>query len=90
MVMALQAKYVAPFGALVLALVGIPLALSFGKRSAVTALCVAIAIGLAFFGITGGFHQLGTYGLLPVTIAAWSPAAIFASIGGYLLTRVRT
>ncbi len=90
LIMALQAKYVAPFGALVLALVGIPLALSFGKRSAVTALCVAIAIGLAFFGITGGFHQLGTYGLLPVTIAAWSPAAIFASIGGYLLTRVRT
>lgn len=87
---ALQAKYAAPFGSLVLALVGIPLALSFGRRSAVTALCAAIAIGLAFWATIGGFHQLGTYGLLPVTIAAWSPAAIFASLGGYLLARVRT
>ncbi len=90
MLMALQAKYADPFGSLVLALVGIPLALSFGKRSAVTALCAAVAIGLAFWATIGGFHQLSTYGLLPVTIAAWSPAAIFASIGGYLLAHVRT
>ncbi|MGI8655076.1 MAG: LptF/LptG family permease [Pyrinomonadaceae bacterium] len=90
MTAALQAKYAAPFGSLVLALVAIPLALSFGKRSAVTALCAAIALAMAFWAASGGFHQLGTYGLLPITIAAWSPAAIFAALGGYLLTRVRT
>ncbi len=90
MLLALQAKYADPFGSLVLAMVGIPLALSFGKRSAVTAICAAIAIGLIFLATIGGAHQLGSYGLLPVIIAAWSPVAIFASIGVYLLARVRT
>jgi lipopolysaccharide export system permease protein len=88
--MALQAKYAEPFGCLVLALIGIPLALSFGHRNTLIALCLAIGIGLAFWSIEGGFRQLGAYGLLPVTIAAWSPLLLFASAGGYLLSKART
>ncbi len=90
LLIALQGKYAEPFGSIVLALVGMPLALSFGRRSAIAALCLALAIGLGFWATTGGFRQMGTYGLLPVTLAAWSPVAIFASIGGYLLARSRT
>ncbi|MFN2453889.1 MAG: LptF/LptG family permease [Pyrinomonadaceae bacterium] len=87
---ALQGKYAEPFGSLVLALVGLPLALAFGRRSAVMSLCFAVGIGLSFWGSASGFRQLGVYGLLPAAVAAWSPVAIFASIGGYLLTRTRT
>jgi len=90
LLVALHTKYADPFGSLVLALVGIPMALSFGRRSAVTALCLAVATGLAFWATSGGFHQLGTYGLLPAVLAAWSPVVIFASIGGYWLARART
>ncbi len=87
---ALYSKYSEPFGALVLALVGMPLALSFGRRSTITSLCFAIGIGLAFWASIGGFRQLGEYGLLPVMVAGWSPVLIFISIGGYLLARART
>lgn len=90
MVIALQRKYAEPLGALTVALFGIPLALSFGRRSAITALSSAVAIGLAFWGGIAIFQQAGEYGLLPPPVAVWSPLIIFAAVGVYLLTRMRT
>lgn len=87
---ALQRKYTDPLGALVMALIGIPLALAFGRRSAIVALCAAIVIGLGFRATTGGFTQMAVYGLLPAAVAAWAPPIIFASAGIYLLFRART
>lgn len=87
---ALQRKYTDPLGALVMALVGIPLALAFGRRSALLALACAIAIGLGFRATMGGFTQLAVYGLLPAAVAAWAPPVIFAAAGIYLLFRART
>ncbi len=90
LVVALQRKYAEPFGALVMALIGIPLALSFGRRSAIAALASAVAIGLVFWATTGGFQQLGDYHLLPPAVAAWAPIIIFMAAGTYLLSRART
>ncbi|HEX8493310.1 MAG TPA: LptF/LptG family permease [Pyrinomonadaceae bacterium] len=90
LVVALQRKYAEPFGALVMALMGIPLALSFGRRSAIAALASAIVIGLTFWAATGGFQQLGVYHLLPPAVAAWAPTIIFMAAGTYLLSRSRT
>jgi LPS export ABC transporter permease LptG len=87
---ALARKQVEPYSPVVMALIGIPLALAFGRRSAVAALASAILIGLSFWGVSGGFQQLGAYGLLPARAAAWSPAIIFSTLGIYLLTRIRT
>jgi lipopolysaccharide export system permease protein len=87
---ALQRKYTDPLAALVMALIGIPLALAFGRRSAILALCSALAIGLGFRATTGGFTQLAVYELLPAAVAAWAPPVIFASVGIYLLFRART
>jgi LPS export ABC transporter permease LptG len=87
---ALQRKYTGPFGVIVMALIGMPLALSFGRRSAIVALCLAIALGLIFWAATGGFQQLGEYGLLKPLVAVWSPVVIFAAMGLYLLFRART
>src|SRR5262249_40230813 len=39
---ALQRKYAAPFSVIVMALIGMPLAISFGRRSTVIALCSAV------------------------------------------------
>ncbi|HEY0376913.1 MAG TPA: LptF/LptG family permease [Pyrinomonadaceae bacterium] len=87
---ALQKKYAGPFGVLVMALIGVPLALSFGRRSAILALCFAVVLGLGFWAVSGGFQQIGEYGLLPPLVAAWSPVLVFAATGLYLLSRTRT
>ncbi|HEX8140281.1 MAG TPA: LptF/LptG family permease [Pyrinomonadaceae bacterium] len=87
---ALQRKYTDPLGTLVMALIGIPLALAFGRRSAIIALVAALGVGLGFRAVTGGFTQLAIYGLLPAAVAAWAPPVIFASTGIYLLFRART
>lgn len=87
---ALQKKYADPFSPLVIAMTGIPLALAFGRKNAIMALCLAIGLGLVFWAASGGFRQIGEYGLLPPIVAAWSPIVIFAAVGIYLLARART
>jgi len=88
--LALQRKYVNPFSVVVMAFIGMPLALAFGRRGAIVALCVAVAVSIAYWLIGGGFQQLGNHGLLPPEVAAWAPAVIFAAAGTYFLSRVRT
>jgi lipopolysaccharide export system permease protein len=87
---ALQRKYVNPFSVIVMAFIGMPLALAFGRRGAVVALCLAVGVSIIYWGVGGGFQQLGTHGLLPPEVAAWSPPVIFAAAGTYFLSRVRT
>ena len=87
---ALQKKYAGPFGVMVMALIGVPLALSFGQKSTIMALCFAVVLGLGFWAVSGGFQQMGEYGLLPPLVAAWSPVLVFAATGLYLLFRTRT
>jgi len=86
----LQRKYVEPFGPVVLAMVSLPMAISFGRRSALMALCLAVAIGLAFWAVSSLFQQAGNYEMLPPSVAAWSPLLIFTFLGIYLTARVRT
>jgi LPS export ABC transporter permease LptG len=88
--LALQRKYASPFSVIVMALLGMPLAISFGRKSAVVALCSAVGASLAFWLISGGFEQLGIHGLLPAAVAAWTPIALFAGGGLYFVSRVRT
>ena len=87
---ALQRKYAEPFGVIVMALIGMPLAISFGRKSTVVALCSAVAVSLAFWLVSGGFQQLGEHALLPPGPAVWTPIVIFACGGLYFISRVRT
>jgi LPS export ABC transporter permease LptF/LPS export ABC transporter permease LptG len=87
---ALQRKYAEPFSVIVMALVGMPLAISFGRKSTVIALCSAVVVSLAFWLVSGGFQQLGEHALLPPAAAAWTPVVIFAGGGLYFISRVRT
>lgn len=82
-----RADLIAP---LVMALIGLPMALAFGRQSAVTALCTAIVVGLLFWAVTGGAQQMAMYGQLPPVVAAWFPPVIFLAIGIYLIARART
>jgi lipopolysaccharide export LptBFGC system permease protein LptF len=87
---ALQRKYVNPLSVVVMAFIGMPLALAFGKRGAIVALVIAVGVSILYWGIGGSFQQLGSHGLLPPEVAAWSPPVIFAAAGTYFLSRVRT
>ena len=90
MAVALQRKYAGPFSIIIMAVIGMPLAVSFGRKGTVIALCVAVVIGIAYWAVGGGFQQLGNHGLLRPTVAGWSPLLIFAAAGTYFLSRVRT
>ncbi|HKG46845.1 MAG TPA: LptF/LptG family permease [Pyrinomonadaceae bacterium] len=87
---ALQRKYAGPFGIIIMALVGMPLAVSFGRKGTVIALCAAVVVGVAYWAVGGGFQQLGNHGLLRPSVAGWSPLVIFTAAGTYFLSRVRT
>src|SRR5438552_7424120 len=87
---ALQRKYATPFSVIVMALIGMPLATSFGRKSTVIALCSAVVVGLAFWLVNGGFEQLGEHALRPPGPAVWTPIVIFACGGLYFISRVRT
>jgi len=87
---ALQRKYAEPWSVMVMAFLGIPLALSFGRRGTIIALCSAVGVSLAYWGVGGGFQQLGNHGLLPPSVAGWAPPIIFAAAGTYFLSRIRT
>ena len=87
---ALQGKYAAPFSVIVMALIGMPLAISLGRKSTVVALCSAVVVSLAFWLVTQGFQQMGDHALLPPAVAAWAPMVIFAGGGLYVISRVRT
>jgi LPS export ABC transporter permease LptG len=87
---ALQRKYAAPFSIILMAFIGIPLAISFGRKGTIIALCAAVGVSIAYWGLGGGFQQLGNHGMLRPSVAGWSPLLIFAAAGTYFLSRVRT
>ncbi|HJT66596.1 MAG TPA: LptF/LptG family permease [Pyrinomonadaceae bacterium] len=87
---ALQRKYAGPFSVIIMAIIGMPLAVSFGRKGTIIALCAAVVVSVAYWAVGGGFQQLGNHGLLRPTVAGWSPLLIFAAAGTYFLSRVRT
>jgi LPS export ABC transporter permease LptG/LPS export ABC transporter permease LptF len=87
---ALQRKYAGPFSIVIMAIIGMPLAVSFGRKGTIIALCAAVVVSVAYWAVGGGFQQLGNYGLLRPSVAGWSPLVIFAAAGTYFLSRVRT
>lgn len=75
---------------IILATIGVPFGIFFGRRSAFWALGMAIIIGLALWASASGFQQLGNYRLLPAALAAWATPLIFTALGLLLFSRART
>ena len=74
----------------ILALIGIPFGVFFGRRSAFLALGAAIVIGLLMWASASAFQQLGNHRLLPAALAAWAAPLIFTALGLLLFSRART
>lgn len=87
----LQAKLSFPFVCLIMALLGIPLAL-MKERGQFLAPAVVIGLGLALLywvGFSYSKSVFGYSGVLPPVLAAWLPNAVFALGGLGLMTSIR-
>jgi len=87
---ALQNKIAFPLTCLVMVMVGLPFSFSVGKRGALYGVAIGIGIGLAYWGMTGLFEQMGRYEMLPPMLAAWGPNLLFGAGGLYLFLTART
>jgi LPS export ABC transporter permease LptG/LPS export ABC transporter permease LptF len=83
-------KFSVPLFALIMALIAVPFAFMVGSRGAMAGVGVSIGIAIAYWGIGTIFEKMGGIGELNPAMAAWSPDAIFALAGLYLLLRVRS
>jgi len=79
-----------PLSCLVMALLGVPFSFSTGKKGAWFGIGMGIAIAISYWGISGVFEAMGSYGLLVPVLAAWAPNILYASAGLVLLFTIRT
>lgn len=87
---ALEKKRITLFLPLVMALFTAPFALSLSRKGKAATVGFAVALWLLFTGTSNVFEQLGLNASISPMLAVWSPPTIFALIGLYLLSRVRT
>jgi len=87
---ALQSKIAFPLTCMVMVMVGLPFSFSVGKRGALYGVAIGIGIGLAYWGLTGLFEQMGRYEILPPMLSAWGPNLLFGAGGLYLFLTSRT
>lgn len=86
----LEKKYATMALPLVIALFTLPFAIGIDRKSRVVH--IAYAVGLWLVSVTVGsvFEQFGLNGSLPAVVAIWAPHVFFATIGAYLISRIRT
>jgi lipopolysaccharide export LptBFGC system permease protein LptF len=86
----LHKKFSVPIFALIMAMISIPFSFLVGNRGAMAGIGVSLAIAMAYWGVDKLFEQIGNVNHLPPAVAAWSPDALFALAGLYLLLRMKT
>jgi LPS export ABC transporter permease LptG/LPS export ABC transporter permease LptF len=86
----LHKKVSFPLSCLIMAVLGIPFSFSTGKKGAFFGIGISIAIAISYWGISGVFEALGSYGLLIPILAAWAPNILFGAAGLALLLTIRT
>jgi len=86
----LYRKLAFPFVTLVMTLIGVPFAVTTGRRGALYGVGVGIVLALVYWTMISVFGAFGAGGLMPPLMAAWAPNAIFGACALYLLLTVRT
>jgi LPS export ABC transporter permease LptG len=86
----LHKKFSVPLFALIMAMISAPFAFLVGNRGAMAGIGTSIGVAIAYLAIQQLFEQVGNVNHLPPAIAAWSPDAVFALVGIYLLLKMRS
>jgi len=87
---AMHASFSFPFISVLMALLGIPIALRKERGGGITlSVGFSILISFAYWGVFSFCLELGKAGMLPPFLAAWMGNFIFALVGFYLFLSVR-
>jgi LPS export ABC transporter permease LptG len=87
---ALHRKISFPFVAVVMTLIGVPFAVTTGRRGALYGIGIGIALAICYWGLFILFTAIGSAGMLTPVLAAWAPNVLFLTVASYLLLTVRT
>ena len=87
---ALHRKLSFPFVALVMTLIGVPFAVTTGRRGALYGIGLAIGLAICYWGLFAVFTAIGSAGMLSPVLAAWAPNVLFVSAATAMLLTVRT
>lgn len=79
-----------PFVSLIMSLIGLPFALTMGRKGALYGIAAGAFIGIVYWGAFGVFDVLGSNGLLAPLLAAWGPNILFASGAAVLISSAKT
>lgn len=89
-VVALHHKISFPFACFIMALLGAPLFVMFGKSGMAVGFLVTMAISFLYWGIAiAVFEAFGNNGKLPPTLSCWGANLVFAAVGVVLVYKVR-
>ncbi|HWZ42286.1 MAG TPA: LptF/LptG family permease [Candidatus Saccharimonadales bacterium] len=83
----LYKKLAYPLITIVMAVLAVPFALSAGRRGPLTGVAIALLIAVCYLITSGLFEAMGNINQLPPALAAWSPDAIFALAGAYMVLK---
>lgn len=75
---------------LVMVLLGLPFAFRVGRRGSMYGVGVALLLVLAYWAAFAITNALGLEGALPPLVAAWAPNTLFAVLGTWMFSLVRT
>jgi LPS export ABC transporter permease LptG len=86
----LHKKLSFPWVNLIMAVIGLPFALTMGRKGALYGIAAGVVLGIVYWGAFGVFDVFGSSGLLAPFLAAWGPNIIFGTGGIILLSLTRT
>ncbi|MEZ5290111.1 MAG: LPS export ABC transporter permease LptF [Vicinamibacterales bacterium] len=87
---ALHRKFAFPLVTVVMTLIGVPFAVTIGRRGALYGIGVGVVLALTYWTMISVFAALGAGGALPPILAAWAPNLLFGACALSLLLTVRT
>jgi LPS export ABC transporter permease LptG len=87
---ALYRKIAFPFVTLVMTLIGVPFAVTTGRRGALYGIAIGVVLAMTYQTMISIFAALGAGGAMPPILAAWAPNLIFGAGAVYMLLTVRT
>ena len=86
----LQRKMAFPFVTVVMTLLAVPFGVTTGRRGALYGIGTGIVIALAYWIVSSVFVAIGSAGMLPPFLAAWSANIIVAGAAAFLFLNTRT
>ncbi len=87
---ALHRKVAFPFVTFVMTLLAVPFGVTTGRRGALYGVGLGAMIALLYWLVMSVFVAIGSAGLLPPALAAWTPNIIVTAAAAYLLLTAKT